>query len=86
MTEENTQAIFDILMERAEEKPDSIDAATSLESMGIDSLALVEIIFDLEEKFDITIPDPSEIEGLDSDFKTAGDVITAVGTLIEQQA
>lgn len=86
MADENTQAIFDILMDHAEEKPASIDSATSLESMGIDSLALVEIIFDLEERFDITIPDPSEIAGLDSDFKTAGDVITAVSQLIEKQA
>ena len=85
MNEENTKAIFDILLEHAEKKPDSIDASTSLESIGVESLAMVEIIFDLEEHFDITIPDPREIEGLGSDFKTAGDVITAVSGLIEEK-
>ena len=85
MTEEDTKAIFDILLEHAEQKPQSIDASTSLESIGIESLALVEIIFELEERFDITVPDPGEIEGLDSDFKTAGDVITAVSALIEEK-
>ncbi|MCB1737902.1 MAG: acyl carrier protein [Gammaproteobacteria bacterium] len=62
-----------------------MDAGTVLSEAGIDSLALVEIIFDLEEKFDITIPNPDEIEGMDTAFNTAGDVVKAVQTLLAEK-
>ena len=85
MSDDTAAAVLEILSNHAQETVDDLSAATTLEALGIDSLALVEIIFDLEEKFDITIPDPGEMEGLELDFKTTGDVIGAVQTLIEQK-
>lgn len=85
MTDTVTQDILEILLNHAEEKPDSMEMDTVLKEVGIDSLAMVEIIFDLEEKFDITIPDPDEIEGLDTAFDTSADVVTAVKSLLAEK-
>ena len=85
MSDNISADVFEILLSHAENKPDSIDAATNLSEAGIDSLAMVEIIFDLEEKFDITIPNPDEIEGMDTAFNTAGDVVKAVQTLLAEK-
>lgn len=85
MSDNISADVFEILLSHAENKPDSIDAGTNLSEAGIDSLAMVEIIFDLEEKFDITIPNPDEIEGMDTAFETGGDVVKAVETLIAEK-
>lgn len=85
MSDQISADVFEILLSHAENKPDSMDAGTVLSEAGIDSLALVEIIFDLEEKFDITIPNPDEIEGMDTAFNTAGDVVKAVQTLLAEK-
>ena len=66
---------------------DDITPQTRLEDLGLDSLALVEVVFGIEETFDISVPynanDPGE-----SDFKltTVGEVIAGVQTLIAEKA
>ncbi len=82
MADDTNDSIIKILKEHAEEEVAVVTPETTFKEMGIDSLGLVEIIFDLEEKFDITIPEPDEIEGLDSDFNCVGDVVKAVEGLI----
>jgi acyl carrier protein len=86
MTDENTEAIFAILLEHAEDGVEKIDADTVLFDIGIDSVGLVEIIFDIEDRFDVTVPDSAEMGGVGSEFRTAGDVVTAVKRLIEEQS
>jgi acyl carrier protein len=86
MTDETTKAIFAILGEHAQDGVEDIDARTVLDAIGIDSVGLVEVIFDIEDRFDITVPDSAEAGGIGSDFKTAGDVVKAVKRLIEDQS
>lgn len=50
-----------------------ITAASSFEELGIDSLDSVEILFQLEEEFDVEIPD-EVAQGVDS----VGEVIAAL--------
>ncbi len=57
----------------------------NLEDLGIDSMAVVEIIFDLEETFDIDVPNPGDAEGDNMNFTTVDDVINSIKTLIEQK-
>lgn len=57
----------------------------NLEDLGIDSMAVVEIIFDLEETFDIDVPNPGDAEGDNMNFTTVEDVINSIKTLIEQK-
>lgn len=48
--------IIAILAEQALLQPSDIALDNSLEELGIDSMALVESIFAIEEAFDITVP------------------------------
>jgi acyl carrier protein len=68
---------------------------TKLEDLGAESLNVIEMVFDLEEKFDITIsikPDTFQVaakaEGRseNSAFSTIGDVIRAVKELVGAKA
>jgi acyl carrier protein len=86
MTVETSQAVFDILSKYAQSAPDTIGSDTSLAALGINSLELVEIIFDLEERFDLTIPDSGSETGLKLNFETAGDVVAAVDYLIARRS
>ncbi len=56
------------------------------EDLGIDSLGLVEIVFAIEETFDVSVPynanDPSTS---DFDLTNVGSVVSAVKKLIEEQ-
>lgn len=47
-----------------------------LDEIGIDSLMAVEMIFDLEEKFDIQIPFNANDATLE--FETVGEVVAAI--------
>ena len=85
MSDEITAGVLEILYEYAENKPGEMSTELTFDELEIDSLALVEIIFDLEEKFDITIPDPKEMEGMGDSFTKAGHVVDAVKQLVEQK-
>lgn len=57
---------------------------TTLESLGIDSLGLAEIVFAIEEAFDVAVP--FDADGADSvDLRSVGAVCTAVDRLIRAQ-
>jgi acyl carrier protein len=72
------QAVLDV----ADVSPDA-----TLESLGIDSLGLVEAIFAIEETFDISVPfnanDPTE-GGFD--ISSVASIVAAVEALMAEQA
>ena len=72
------QAMLDV----SEVRPDS-----TLESLGIDSLGLVESIFAIEESFDISVPfnanDPTEGS---FDISSVAAIIAAVEALVAARA
>lgn len=55
-----------------------------LEDLGIESIDAVEMIFDLEEKFDVEIPYNANNAG--REFSTVGDVVKAIQTLVNNKA
>ena len=57
--------------------PESISLASSFDSLAIDSLDKINISFEVEEAFDIEIPD----DALGS-LKTVGDVVSGVQKLL----
>ena len=66
----------------ADVKPDS-----TLASLGIDSLGLVESIFAIEEAFDISVPfNANEPSQSDFDISSVAAIIAAVEKLIAQKA
>ncbi|MEM7667777.1 MAG: acyl carrier protein [Pseudomonadota bacterium] len=66
MSDEVTPKIIEIIAEQAMMEPSDVSADSSLEDLGLDSLALVEVVFGIEEAFDVSVPfnanDPSESE------------------------
>ena len=85
MTETTEKVIIDIITKYLEGEGQKITADTSLKNLGVDSLLMVEIIYDLEEHFDISIPDPELIEGQNRQFESVTDVVNVVHELIEEQ-
>lgn len=51
------KALQDLIQEKYGIEPSALDAHTSMREQGIDSLALVEFLFEVEDKFGISFPD-----------------------------
>lgn len=66
--------ISDLLVENLDIEKDLITTDATFESLGVDSLDMVELICELEEKCDIDFGEP---EGLES----VGDLIAYVDSL-----
>ena len=79
--------VISIIAEQAVLEPADVTLDSTLDSLGIDSLGVVESIFALEEAFDIQVPfngnNPSES---DFDISTVGSIIAGIETLIAEQA
>ncbi len=57
---------------------------TKLEELGAESLDVIEMVFELEEKFDIAISLSPKADG--QSFSTVGDVSRAVKDLVDAKA
>ena len=66
--------IREILAENLDIAPESVNEESTFDSLNIDSLDMVQLVCDLEEKLDIDFGDP---EGL----QNVGDVIKHVESL-----
>ena len=55
-----------------------------LEDLGIDSLSTVELIFELEEKFNIQIP--YNANDTEPEFQTVGQVVDAIKKLVDKKS
>ena len=79
--------VIDIIAEQAILDPIDVTLESTLDSLGIDSMGLVESIFAIEEAFDIQIPfnanDPS-----DSDFNisSVSSIISGIEKLVAEKS
>ncbi|KHA52445.1 acyl carrier protein [Sulfitobacter geojensis] len=69
--------VIAIIAEQALLEPEDVTPDSTLESLGIDSMGVVESIFAIEEAFDITVPFNAN-NPTDSDFD-----ITSVASIIK---
>lgn len=87
MSDEVLDKVSQIVAEQAMVDPEEITAATKLDELGLDSLALVEVVFGIEEAFDVSVPynanDPSDSE---FELTTVGAIVDAVRTLVAAKA
>jgi acyl carrier protein len=74
--------IFKIIADKAAVEREKVISNASLEELEIESLDVVEIIFAIEEKFDIHVPFNANDQDLE--FDTVGDVVKAVENLIKE--
>jgi acyl carrier protein len=63
----------------------TVEPSDRLQDLGLESLDAVEMIFDLEEKFDIQIPYNANTNNPRTEFETVGDVVKAVQSLIAEK-
>ena len=70
--------IKELLHENLDIDSSSINEATTLDSLEMDSLDMVELICNLEDKEDIDFGEPDQDQ-----FKTLGDIVTYVDSLKE---
>jgi acyl carrier protein len=70
-----------IIAKRVPPDKRDLSMADRLEDLGIDSFSAVEMIYDLEEKFDVELPYNSN----DSmpDLQTVGDLVEVIKKLID---
>ncbi|KAJ01625.1 acyl carrier protein [Sulfitobacter mediterraneus] len=80
------EQVIAIIAEQAVLEPEDVTLDSTLESLGIDSLGLVESIFAIEEAFDISVPfnanNPSES---DFDISNVASIIAGIERLKAEQ-
>lgn len=86
MAMEVRDKVIAIIAEKAVLDPSDVTLESSLASLGVDSLGMVEAIFAMEEAFDVSIPfnanDPEEGR---FDISTVGSIVAAVEDLLAQK-
>ena len=79
--------VIEIIAEQALLDPSDITLDSTLQSLGIDSLGVVESIFAIEEAFDIQVPfnanNPSES---DFDISSVDSIIKGINVLVAAQS
>lgn len=75
-----------ILGAQALREPSGLTPEMTLESLGIDSLGVAEVIFAIEEQFDVAVPfNANDPQAAGVDLGTVGSVCEAVARLLRSQ-
>jgi acyl carrier protein len=79
--------VIEIIAEQAVLEPSDVTMDSTLDSLGIDSLGLVESIFAIEEAFDISVPfNANEPEQSDFDISSVSAIIQGIEKLVAEHA
>ena len=78
-TDELTQRVLRIIAETQRKDPAQVTIDSSFEELGIDSMDGINIIFALENEFNINVPD-EEVKSI----RSVRDVVEGVIRLVEQ--
>ena len=76
--------VISIIAKKARVDKPTVEPGERLEDLGLESLDAVEMIFDLEEKFDIQIP--YNANNPRTEFDTVGEVIAAIQQLVDKKS
>ncbi|MCV6595679.1 MAG: acyl carrier protein [Mangrovicoccus sp.] len=78
--------VIEIIAEQAMMEVGDVKPEMSLEDLGIDSLALVESIFAIEEAFDISVPfNANDPNASDFDISSVEAIVAAVQGLVDKK-
>jgi acyl carrier protein len=81
MPDRLTEDILASLASITKRASDTITPESSLEDLGLDSLDTITVVFELEDKFGISIPD-DEVRSI----RTVGDVIEGIRRLVAEKS
>lgn len=79
-----TNDVIAIIAKKVRVDHPKIELTDRLVDLGLESLDAVEMIFDLEEKFDIQIP--YNANSSRTEFDTVGEVVRAIEKLVAEKA
>jgi acyl carrier protein len=85
MSDVANDVIAVITKKKRVDKP-TVELSDRLEDLGLESLDAVEMIFDLEEKFDIEIPYNANTNNPRTEFDTVGDVVKLIQNLVDKKS
>ena len=78
--------VVEILAEKALLKPGDVKLDFSISDLGLDSLGLVEIIFALEEQFNIEIDiNFNNVNSSDFDISTVQEIIKSIEKILKNK-
>jgi acyl carrier protein len=78
--------VVEILAEKALLKPGDVKLDFSISDLGLDSLGIVEIIFALEEQFDIEIDiNFNNVNSSDFDISTVQEIIKSIEKILKNK-
>ncbi len=80
-----SEKLIAIIAKHAGIDPGSLHMDSPLEEIGIDSLGIVEIIFDIEECFDIELPESEDIKERFSDFSSPRSIMKLIQPLMTER-
>lgn len=83
MTATIQQQVFEIIAQQAKIDAATIQPDSTLKDLGVASLEAIEMIFDIEEHFDINFP---EQQGANFDTDTAQSLVDAVQKALDDKA
>ena len=69
--------LADVLKEKYEVDPDAISPEATLTELGLDSLTIVELLFDVEDEFGIEVPEER------ATFETLAEAAALVDELVQ---
>ena len=78
--------VLDIIAKQAKVERTTLTRRTALAELSIQSLDLVEIVFALEDRFDLEVPyNANDPRSAGVSFENVGDVIDGIAKLIAQR-
>lgn len=78
--------IFDIVATQAKIDRATLTRDTKLSELDLQSIDIIELIFAIEDKFDISVPySPNDLNSAGISFEVVGNLIDAVERLTAQQ-
>ena len=79
--------VIEIIADQAIVEPSDLSDESTLESLGIDSLGLVESIFAIEEAFNIQVPfNANQPNESPLDISSVATIVQGIEQLIQEQA
>ncbi len=81
MSEQILQAVVEAIARQKRIDSGLINEDSTLEELGISSLDAITIVYDIEERFDVEVPN-EELENL----KSVRDIVQGIASLLPEQA
>jgi len=79
-----TADVIALIQKKLPAENQALERSDRLKDLGIDSLSVVELIFELEEKFNIQIP--YNANDSQPEFETVGEVVDAIKNFVDKKS